>query len=496
MNIYHFVALILVTVGPVLALARGMGLPPSLVLFGVGLLSTALPGLPDAPIDSELLQSLFLPPLLYASTVRVSWHLLRFTWVPGLLVGAFMVPTTVVAVASVALVVLPGLSWTTALLLGVVTAVFDTRLFHEADGRPHVPRALSDSLKARELVARLLALATFGLLIDTAQESRFAPLRLLEHYVLDLCVGVALGILIGRAIVRLRTRIDPAPVEIAVSIVTPYAASLAATALGVSGVATITAAALAVSAVRVDRRSGAPISSSEARINAVAFWEEVSLIVSSVLFLLAGRALPQALAGLDNQPLPHVAAAAVAILALVLVVQFVMSWFSTAAPPISRFLSRRRPEGTSRVPVAGVMAWSSTRSVIGLVLALSLPEALPDGTPFPDRDLILVIGALTIVGSILLQGLTLNRVATYASLSTGEEQSREEAAARHATEGALARPGAEHANGFDAARQALLRLREQDRIGDEVLIEMLREVDLASRAEEDESLPGAGPPNP
>jgi CPA1 family monovalent cation:H+ antiporter len=142
------------------------------------------------------------------------------------------------------------------------------------------------------------------------------------------------------------------------------------------------------------------------------------------------------------------------------------------------------------------MAWSSTRSVIGLVIALSIPAALPDGRPFPDRDLILVIAALTIVGSVLVQGLTLRRVVARASLCDNDGQEEEIESARRAMEEAASSPERRHANGFDAARQALLKLRERDRIGDEVLTRMLRETDLMSRTAEGDALPGAGPPNP
>ncbi len=83
-----------------------------------------------------------------------------------------------------------------------------------------------------------------------------------------------------------------------------------------------------------------------------------------------------------------------------------------------------------------------------------------------------------------------------ASLSDEDEQRREEATARGAIEQALAEPRQEHANGFDAARQALVRLRETDRIGDEVLVAMLRETDLVARAAEGDAMPGSGPPNP
>src|SRR5215212_5863810 len=80
---YQFLALLLAGIGPLLALARMLRAPESLVLFGVGLGSAFLPGLPPVRVDPQLLLNLFLPPLVYASTVRVSWLLLRFTLLPG-----------------------------------------------------------------------------------------------------------------------------------------------------------------------------------------------------------------------------------------------------------------------------------------------------------------------------------------------------------------------------------------------------------------------------
>ncbi len=91
MSTYEFVALLLVVIGPVLALARATGAPPSLVLFGLGLASAAVPGVPPPRVDPQLVLNLFLPPLVYASIVRISWHLLRFTLVPGIVFGALIV---------------------------------------------------------------------------------------------------------------------------------------------------------------------------------------------------------------------------------------------------------------------------------------------------------------------------------------------------------------------------------------------------------------------
>jgi CPA1 family monovalent cation:H+ antiporter len=147
MSALHFTALLLALLGPVLALAQPLRLPATLLLFAAGPVTAFLPGLPPLQVDPQMLMLLFLPPILYASTARVTWHLLRHTLVPGALARATVVLTTTLAVAAVAHWLLPSLEWPSSLLLGVIAALFDTRLFHEAVGRPKVPRIVADRLR-------------------------------------------------------------------------------------------------------------------------------------------------------------------------------------------------------------------------------------------------------------------------------------------------------------------------------------------------------------
>ncbi|HZH25937.1 MAG TPA: hypothetical protein VEY95_02035 [Azospirillaceae bacterium] len=482
----ELVALVLAGVGPLMAVARVLRLPDSLLLLGAGVAMAYVPGLPPARLAPGLVLALFLPPIIYAATVRLSVHLLRFTFVTGVLTGALLALGTTAAVAVTARLVLPGLPWTSAALIGIVASVFDTRLFHEARGRPHVPRAIADALKAREMASRVVVISGFALAIDALVQGPPSLWSVLGGFAYDIAGGAVVGTIIGWAVDWLRRRIDPAPVEIAVSVATPYLGALAARGLGMSMVVVIMAAALTISTLRISPRTGATGSSSEARITAVAFWEETSLIVSAVLFLLAGRELPDALAGIEAWQVRQVAGASAFVLAVVLAVQYAAALATTAAPSIAPAVDRH-PTAT-RPTAAGVMAWASTRSVVGLLLALSIPTHLPDGTPFAERDLVVVVLALVITGSVLAQGLSLRFFVKHAPLADDAGAEHERRLADHVVADAGGRS--------DAARRNLLRLRAENRIGDEVLRSMLREVDLRTRAAEGGGLPGAGPPNP
>jgi CPA1 family monovalent cation:H+ antiporter len=200
------VAHLLAGVGPLLALARLVRVPDTLVLFGAGLAAAWVPGLPPVRVGPQLMLDLFLPPILYAATVRASFHLLRYTLVSGVLLGTALALATVAAAAATARLLLPGLPWLAAVLLGAVVAVFDTRLFQEAQGRPHVPRAVADALKTREMVSRVAVLSCFALALDALRGTSLTPIGALGEVALELIGGAVLGAALGRAMVALHER--------------------------------------------------------------------------------------------------------------------------------------------------------------------------------------------------------------------------------------------------------------------------------------------------
>jgi CPA1 family monovalent cation:H+ antiporter len=490
----QFAALVIAAIGPLLVLARLLHVPTPLTLVAAGVTTVLLPGLPAVGVDPGILISLFLPPIIYAAAIRVSVHLFRFTLGTGVGIGVALAVVTIPVIAVAARWLLPGLDWAPALLLGVVGALVDTRLFHEAEGRPQVPRAIADALKVREIVARVVSLGFLAVLVQAVAAETPTPLDAVGAFAWALVGGTAAGWFLGRATRWLQGQARLAPVEIAVSVALPYLCALIAQALGLSLSATIIAAALTVSSGEVDRETGSTHSSSEARVSATTFWEEISLLLSAVLFLLAGRALPEALGALEEWPLWQMASTAVALVLLILVLQFAFSYLAACLPAPAKALREREKDAgpeITRLAAAGVMAWACTPSILGVIVALSAPPEMQ------DRGLALVVAAFLILGSVVVQGLTLRTAVHAASLGNGAEEKQEEElagqVASEAVEGEVDVQG-----GYDAIRRALLQLREDNRIGDEMLQKMLRETDLKARAAEGPAaaMPGAGPPNP
>jgi monovalent cation/hydrogen antiporter len=176
-----------------------------------------------------------------------------------------------------------------------------------------------------------------------------------------------------------------------------------------------------------------------------------------------------------------------------------------------------------------VVGWTGMRGVIALAAALALPEVLADGTPFPQRNLIIFLTFCVILVTLVFQGLSLPPLiralglAGVAGARNPEEQEarllmvtaalehikarRETEESHHlaaALQDAVARykrrlsaiTGEAYADhGIDAddhaqivtvsrellrvERDTALRLRDEGRINDEVLRHLERELDLS-----------------
>lgn len=192
--------------------------------------------------------------------------------------------------------------------------------------------------------------------------------------------GVVVGLAVGWLIAWVRRRVEDTPVEITLSLVTAYAAYLAAEELGVSGILAVVSAGLFLG------WRGHTLASAVTRLDVLSVWRTVVFLGNAVLFILLGLQLPLILEGLQGADLARSVGVALVIAGLVIGVR--LAWVFTV-PYVVRALDRRPEQRTRRVGWRErlVSGWSGMRGAVSLAAALSLPQQAAAGVPFPEEVL-------------------------------------------------------------------------------------------------------------
>ncbi|HSV21357.1 MAG TPA: cation:proton antiporter, partial [Candidatus Nanoarchaeia archaeon] len=176
-----------------------------------------------------------------------------------------------------------------------------------------------------------------------------------------------------------------------------------------------------------------------ARLQGGAVWETLTFVLNGVVFLLMGLQLPYILADIPSISLGRLILHGVLLSAVVILLR--MLWMYPGAWIANRirthlFHQREALPSPQAVLVAG---WTGMRGVVALAAAISLPETLNDGTPFPQRAVIIFLTYCVIFVTLVLQGLTLPPLIRWLGLANPVGKNEEELKARRAIiEAALA----------------------------------------------------------
>jgi CPA1 family monovalent cation:H+ antiporter len=165
------------------------------------------------------------------------------------------------------------------------------------------------------------------------------------------------------------------------------------------------------------------------RIPSYAVWEVAVFILNVLAFILVGFQLKSIVARLDRTSLVEYVWIAAAVCAATILARIV--WV-TGVSAFSRWRCRPTAEGTPgpRDPVAlspraaALVGWCGMRGIVTLAAALALPDGT-GGTPFPYRDLILFTAFAVVLGTLVVQGMTLRPLLTRLRLEDDGTVARE-----------------------------------------------------------------------
>jgi CPA1 family monovalent cation:H+ antiporter len=131
----------------------------------------------------------------------------------------------------------------------------------------------------------------------------------------------------------------------------------------------------------------------------------VAFVLESAVFALIGLQLPVVLKGLGEYEGAEAAWYAVAVFLVVAAARFVWVYPATFLPRLSARVRAREGEMSWKGPF--IIGWAGMRGVVSLAIAFSIPLTVHDGGPFPERNLILFLTFTTVIGTLVVQGVTL-----------------------------------------------------------------------------------------
>jgi len=432
------IAGLLVAIAGLSTLARYLSLPYPIVLVIGGALLGFVPGLPEVELEPEIVLVVFLPPLLYGSSIYSNFADLRDSLRGLTLNTVALVLVTMCAVGVAAHLLIPGMSWQAAFVLGAIVSPTDPLAAATIMRRLDAPRRLVSNIEGEGLFNDATALVAYRVAVAAVVAGSFSLAEAGLEFVGGAIAGILIGLLVGFTVAEIRRRTTDAQVSVTLSLLTGYAAFVPADALGASGVlATVTAGIYM--GIRAPR-----ILPARARLQGYFVWDIVGFIVNAILFVLIGLQLPTIVEGLDGYSTGELAL--YGFLVSVAVAGSRLIWFFTV-PYLVRFLDRRPHQRARRIDARSrlILAWSGMRGPVSLAVALAIPLTIDNGDAFPNRDLIIFLTFSVIFFTLVVQGLSLPYLLRRLKVTDGGEEESEEVRARIlASEAALEEIAALH----------------------------------------------------
>lgn len=400
MNQVEIIVALLIVVAALAIAAKRIALPYPVLLVVAGLALGFAHGLPPLKLNPEHVLLFVLPPVLYSAALFTSWRDFRANLTPILWLAIGLVLVTTLAIGVVAHA-LGGLPWAAAFALGAIVSPPDAVAATAIARRLRLPRRIVTVLEGESLVNDATALVAYrfavaAVLSSAALSFGAASLR----FVWVATGGIGIGLLVGWVVSHVQRRLDDPPIQITISLLTPFAAYIAANRLEVSGVLAVVVAGLFLG-WRVPR-----LITSRTRLYGQIFWEMVVFLLNGLVFVTVGLQLRGIVGRLADQTLATLLTQGIVLSATAIVVRMVWVFASSYLP---RRLSGSLCQHCAVPPWQHtlIVGWTGMRGVVSLAAALAIPLTLPDGSPFPGRDYILFATFCIIFATLVLQGLSL-----------------------------------------------------------------------------------------
>ncbi|OQP52873.1 Na+/H+ antiporter [Niastella yeongjuensis] len=408
MENFKIIIFILVVLISLSALIDKLRLPNPVFLVLVGLIIGFVPVLPDLVMDPNVVFLVFLPPLLYDAAFRTSWHEFKTNIKPISALGISLVFITTLAIAVTAHYFIPVFSWPLAFLLGAIISPPDAVAATGIIKGLGLNTKVISILEGESLVNDASALIAYRYALVASITGSFLLWEAGLQFLYVAGVGIIMGLLIGFVLIFIHKRIvNQSIVETSLTLLTPFMSYLAAEQIHASGILAVVSTGLLLA------WRSPEIFSYQTRIRTRVVWDTLMFLLNGFVFILIGLQLPGILKQLTDYSLSALIGYGLIVSVVTILVR--MIWVFGG---VYLFRMFNRDKGNSNgVPADQerfgdwknvlIVAWTGTRGVISMALALALPLNLYNGNTFLQRHLIVFVCFVVVFVTLVVQGFSL-----------------------------------------------------------------------------------------
>ena len=405
------------------ALARRIKVPyPTFLAVGGALLAFA-PQTPSWTLEPDLALALFVAPVLLDAAFDTSLRDLRNNWLPVTMLVVVAVGVTTAAVAVLAHGLRPDMPWSVAIALGAIVAPPDAAAAIAILRQVNLPYRILKVLEGESLLNDASALLIYRIAVGATAVEHFKWSAFAPQVVLALAGSLIAGYVFAKVSMRLTQRIREAPSAIITQFAGTFTVWIIAERLGLSGILTIVIYAITLA------RTAPARTPARLRVPTYAVWDTVVFVLNVLAFMLIGMQLGPIWSHLDDTVRTEYCIFAGSVLAAVILarIAWVMSYgLVLRVAAASGALLGQPLAAVPTVKRGLVVSWCGMRGIVTLAAAFALPEG------FPYRDLILLTAFAVVLGSLVIQGLTLRPLIVALQLQDENPVAAEAARARTA----------------------------------------------------------------
>ncbi len=251
----------------------------------------------DVEFPPEVVFLLFIPPLVFVGAYLTPWRDFKSNLRPILLLAIGLVIATIFAVAVVTMAVVnEPMPWSVAFVLATIVAPPDAVAVLAVTRRLKVPRRIVNVLEGESLANDTVALVAYKMAIAAAVSGTFSLATAGRQLAWASIGGLLVGWLVGALTLWMRRQMSDPPVQVTLSLLTPFAAYLSAEAVEASGVLAVVTAGVYIA------RYSSRFFSAEVRTLGMSFWRVVEFLLNGLAFILIGLQLRKVYFQLGDYP--------------------------------------------------------------------------------------------------------------------------------------------------------------------------------------------------